>query len=337
MSRFFFPLSMPVLVVLLLSATFLAQSMNQARANPIVFSWLPVSPNADPPSIILKSPVQNQTYDTHDITLDFTVVKPQAWFVNASGLGQVWSGEITSVQYILDQNQTCGIPVTDDKIYQYFTVRGTLDFSENLTLSEGLHTLALSAEGKYYYMPPESWDANAHGGTLTPATNPSRGNSTQIFFIIDTVPPRIQISSMENDTYYSNDLPLTLAINEPVLAIRYSLDGKENVTITGNATIPDLSLGSHIITVYADDNAGHTGASETVCFTVAELEPPRAAPSLAPSFSPWTTQSPVPQAQDLPMELVYILGATVAAVTGVVVVHLKKRQSSNGSSLLVKA
>jgi predicted phage tail protein len=50
----------------------------------------------------------------------------------------------------------------------------------------------------------------------------------------------------------------------------YSLDGQDNVTITGNTTLSGLANGSHSITVYAKDEFENTGASASVTFTIAK-------------------------------------------------------------------
>jgi hypothetical protein len=46
------------------------------------------------------------------------------------------------------------------------------------------------------------------------------------------------------------------------------LDGQENVTINANATLTGLSEGDHNLTVYATDEAGNVGASETIYFSI---------------------------------------------------------------------
>jgi hypothetical protein len=51
------------------------------------------------------------------------------------------------------------------------------------------------------------------------------------------------------------------------------LDGKQNVTLSGNTTLPELSNGLHKITVYANDTFGNTGASETIAFNLSKPEP----------------------------------------------------------------
>jgi hypothetical protein len=62
-------------------------------------------------------------------------------------------------------------------------------------------------------------------------------------------------------------------VNESVSKVTYSLDGHENVTITGNTTLNGLSNGAHNVIVYAQDNAGNIGAFETIYFSISEPFP----------------------------------------------------------------
>jgi len=82
-------------------------------------------------------------------------------------------------------------------------------------------------------------------------------------------PPAISIVSPENKTYTVNSVSLSFTVSETTTWVKYSLDGQENVTITGDRTLPDLSDGVHSITVYAQDTDGQTGTS-TIYFTIAE-------------------------------------------------------------------
>ena len=67
---------------------------------------------------------------------------------------------------------------------------------------------------------------------------------------------------------------LNFTANEPVSQFTYSLDGQDNVTISGNSTLTDLPYGEHNVTVYATDEVGNTGASETIFFTIPEPPEP---------------------------------------------------------------
>ena len=72
---------------------------------------------------------------------------------------------------------------------------------------------------------------------------------------------------------FTSDVPLDFTVDQPVSQIKYSLDSKENVTITGNTTLTGLTNGYHNITVYATNEAGNTGTSETLSFNVEVPEP----------------------------------------------------------------
>jgi hypothetical protein len=83
-----------------------------------------------------------------------------------------------------------------------------------------------------------------------------------------TTPPKVSILSLENKTYSIASIPLNFTTNEPISQATYSLDGHENVTIAGNTTLTGLANGDHNVTVYATDEAGNIGASETIYFRV---------------------------------------------------------------------
>ena len=110
------------------------------------------------------------------------------------------------------------------------------------------------------------------------------GVSNMVYFTIVEVPapPVIIILSPGNTTYLSTSVDLKISISETTDWIGYSLDGAANVTITGDTTLPGLSIGSHNIIVYANDTDGLMGASDKVYFTIAE------APSPPPPGIDWT-------------------------------------------------
>jgi hypothetical protein len=81
------------------------------------------------------------------------------------------------------------------------------------------------------------------------------------------------ISPCENQTYNETSLSLVFTLDKQVNWTGYDLDGKDNVTIAGNTTLTGLGTGNHNVTVYATDEAGNVGASETIHFTVTEQKP----------------------------------------------------------------
>lgn len=85
---------------------------------------------------------------------------------------------------------------------------------------------------------------------------------------VDYVSPSILILSPENRTYDKSSIQLNFTANEPLSRITYSLDGEPQVTVTGNTTLTGLNNGKHSLTIYATDEAGNIGASNTVHFSV---------------------------------------------------------------------
>lgn len=88
-----------------------------------------------------------------------------------------------------------------------------------------------------------------------------------------TVPPKLEILSPENKTYIHNDIPLVLSMSRPTTWMGYSLDGRDNVTISGDTELLDLSEGNHSITVYITDTFGNTVSSKSVKFSVDTFSP----------------------------------------------------------------
>ena len=115
-------------------------------------------------------------------------------------------------------------------------------------LGDGTHLIKIRVAGEYY-----------GGGSYD-----CEGN---VSVIIDTIPPKVSILSIENKTYSADSIQLNFTTSEPISQSAYSLDGQENVTINGNTTLTGLSEGNHNLTVYATDKAGYVG-SETIYFRI---------------------------------------------------------------------
>ena len=102
-------------------------------------------------------------------------------------------------------------------------------------------------------------------------------NST--FYALETNPPVISVLSPVNQTYNESNVPLTFTVDKTVNWIGYSLDDEQNVTITGNTTVANVTNGLHSITVYANDTFGNIGASENITFQVQLPELPKPFPT----------------------------------------------------------
>jgi N-acetylneuraminic acid mutarotase len=129
----------------------------------------------------------------------------------------------------------------------------SLDYNPNVTIT-GETKLGNLANGPH---------------TIRVYANDSLGNmgvSNIVHFSIDTQGPQITIYSPQNQTYNSADVQVTFIVNE-YSTLAYSLDGKEQVPIIGNITLPAIPQGQHNLTIYAIDALGNS-ASKTVNFTI---------------------------------------------------------------------
>lgn len=133
----------------------------------------------------------------------------------------------------------------------------SLDNHTNVTVKEGSNTslvgLSQGAHSIILY-------GNDSQGNM--------GNSTMVYFSIDSIPPIIVIKMPQNQSYGSNDMELIFTLNKETKQLSYSLDGQKNITIVGNVTLPSLLNGSHRLTIYATDLVGNS-ASQTVYFNIA--------------------------------------------------------------------
>jgi hypothetical protein len=148
--------TLTLISALLFSAVSGAVLTRLASANPaplFPFPWN--DPVTTPPTIVVYSPVQNQTYNTIEVWLNFTIMKPEAWFPSGHlaehGYNNAVFGNVTSVYYIVDDGKRQNITVHDtDTLFTANSPR-TLNFSTLLTLTEGAHSLKVSLEADSYY------------------------------------------------------------------------------------------------------------------------------------------------------------------------------------------
>ena len=255
-----------------------------AKADPVglmdALDCYPRAPITTPPAIVVNSPVQNETIDSPHMWLNFTVIKPDAWFPSdvsdAFNYGEIF-GNVTSVYYVVDGGGRQNIPVHDlNTLFSNaeFQPR-TLSFSTTLNLTAGTHSVYVGVEADSYYWPyglnlPPS--PGIGFSNLIPSISVVSGGVEPVNFTVAL--PEPVIVSPESLTYNESSVPLAFTLGtSPISWVGYSLDGNDNVTVAGNTTLTDLSNGEHNITVYANDTFGNAAASQTVNFTVA-VPPP---------------------------------------------------------------
>ena len=259
-----------------------------------------------PPTIEIISP-QNTIYSTTSVDLTFTVNEETSWIAYSlddqnnitisddtilSGLSEGFhsvvifandtsdnTGKSNVVYFSVDTTPPTitilspgSTTYSTSQISLRFTVSEeaswigySLDDQNNITIS-GNTTISIASEGAHKVVVY----ANDTVGKM--------GKSNTIYFSIyfppiDTTPPTITITSPQETNYSTTDVALTFTIDESVLWTAYSLDDEDNVTITGNTALSDLSEGEHTIKIFATDTAGNTGSSNLVTFKV-DTTPP---------------------------------------------------------------
>jgi len=133
-------------------------------------------------------------------------------------------------------------------------------------IPEGQHSITIKARGIGTYMNEKELSYTLFFITST----------ATVSFTIDYTAPTVSVLSLADTTYNLSNVPLDFTVNEPVSQVAYSLDGKENITVYGNMTLAGLANGDHNLTIYAEDDAGNVGKSETIIFTIikeVELQP----------------------------------------------------------------
>jgi hypothetical protein len=246
-------LALTLILGLLISAITGTLLVSLGKADPYVYEYrgevLPKLVGATPPIITILSPKNNNTYGPN-ISLYFNISVGDTTIATTRGIREVY------YQGDWEQDRTCaGLYITE--------------FSCNLTVPEGKHKLTVWAneEGEYRENTGSASSIYQGRGVIAVYSFHITG-SISATFTVDTSSPNVSVLSVENKTYGTSEVPLDFTVNELFSQITYSLDGLDNVTVAGNATLTGLSDGEHNITVYATDIAGHTGVSETVYFSV---------------------------------------------------------------------
>ena len=298
-------LVLTIIFALIFSAVAGELLFNLGAANPAPLFAFFRDPVTTLPTIVMNSPVQNQIYNY--VWLNFSIIKTESWFaINVGGhadgspITETFVN-ITSVYCLVDGRLQI---IQFHDIDSLFDTSPTLalNFSTALPLAAGGHTVKVSCEATSYYL--RTLKSIYQGGydwansveSIQLCADSETVNFTKALFI--------EVNLPANKTFDTSNIPLNFTIDEPVSQAMYSLDGQENVTVFGNATLTDLSNGEHNVTVYAKDKAGNIGSSETMAFTISKPEP-------------------------FPTFLVAAISVPVVVVAGLLV-YLKKRPPKSG-------
>lgn len=245
-----------------------------------------------PPEWIILSPKNNTAYSPDNINLSFivksifdydyyyTIDTPiaETSIHEPAGQGKVF----VNATLISETPRT---EVSTLKTFQFtLELRDLSDGQHNLTLYHGYNELT--------------------GWRREPAS------ATTIFYVNSAAP---KITNLSINSQDSGNVLLDFTVDKATSWIGYSLDNQANVTVNGDVILKDLSTGFHHVTVYAEDEAGNKGASETLHFTVEEPESE-------------TSYSTVEEPELSPVTLALASTGAVSAIAAGLIVYIKKRK-----------
>jgi hypothetical protein len=226
------------------------------------------SPDSSEPSVALILQSGGPVYNVRNIAYAFTIVKPQTWTHNYLFSAQYFlDGRLVQVanqSSIEDPNNYADAPYHTPSSLgsQPLCLKGFIQ-----QIPDGNHTVTFTVTCVSYYYPLQ-WRSTYFWWDAPPEELHYNVSSSAIDFMVDATPPTVSVFSIENNNYTSSKIPLTFSSSETAGQLSYCLDGLENVIITGNTTLTDLSNGPHTLTVYATDTAGNTGSSDIINFTI---------------------------------------------------------------------
>jgi hypothetical protein len=215
-----------------------------AQANPyLYYEYVDPPAGATPLVISISSPKSNAVYDVNDIAITFDV-STQGTSLNTIYAVYFKASWMQDNVTVYKQNS--------------YSPEFPAFWSYNETfwdMPDGEYNVVITARG---------------GGGYAKGLTAYSFDMTTISVVNFTIatPPVVSIFSPKNGTYGSSEVPLNFAVDKSFSKIFYVLDYQDNITINGNATLTGLSNGVHNVTVYAWDEAGNIGSSETVTFIV---------------------------------------------------------------------
>lgn len=191
------------------------------------------------------------SFTVDSVTPLVTVISPtndsytidDVWFNISLNKDVDWCG------YSLDS--AANVSMQNDTTTHYYNL--------NNSMSEGSHDV------KFY--------CNTTGSGLI-------GNSSTVYFTVDTVKPTIDIISPINDTYYTSSVYYNVSINENTDWCAYSLNSVSNISMTkqNNTYFYYLNVtmteNYYTIVFSCNDSAGNMNSSDVLGFTVADFIPP---------------------------------------------------------------
>ncbi len=260
-----------LIMAFLITAAMTTQLVNLANANPYLdlpkFNYVPAPEGTEAPEISIQTPKNNTFQTSNNITLAFKVTIPKT-------NGDKSIDAVVELYYKTSWKPHETIVI--DKQMRIVAFASSISLSD---VPDGNQSVTIYVVGKGSYLTGSEIVDNLYKYFYYNSFN--RTGSSTVNFTVDTAAPDILFLTLENKTYTAPNVLLGFSVNEAFSQAAYSLDGEDNVTISGNSTVSGLTVGEHNVKIYAWDTVGNVGSSETVTFTVAEPEGVPTAPVAA--------------------------------------------------------
>ncbi len=150
-----------------------------------------------------------------------------------------------------------------DTLTNIDTVIAEINGTTNITLTKDGSTDYYN--NTYTFTPGSNW--------VTIIANDTAGNvkQTTVYLTIDATPPTIILTSPQNTTYSTTNIPLNIGSDETITTWKYDLNNGGNISFTPNISITGVE-GLNSITIHITDSSGNTN-STTYYFTVDTTAP----------------------------------------------------------------
>jgi hypothetical protein len=178
----------------------LASVINPVMANPVWTQYFPIEPVKTQPKIEFQSPIQSEIYSSQEIWLNFTITKPDSWYLYTEDVTDEQGNpsyfnlvNITSVGYTVDGKENIKLPISDvARFYESFP-NTRLNYSVRLSLSEGTHSVRVWYKADSFYPQTDyyslenqtqAWPAGTRNYYDSVLPAPLEGSSGLIYFSI---------------------------------------------------------------------------------------------------------------------------------------------------------
>jgi hypothetical protein len=203
------------------------------------------------------------------------------------------------------------VVINPHELHVMYTARGYVQLPE---LSEGSHTLTIAYQTDYKFSAVHTFIDTIHFTVDLAAPD----------VVLDATPPNITIQTPQTNQTYTGTVPLNVLLSEQTTPFTVKIDYNRTITLPAqNTTLTDLAVGTHSLSIKANDLVGNQGYSNRVRFYVTEPTP-TPMPTATPIEPTKPSQHPAGIAFDTGFSAVLVVGGLTAGLA--LAYFVKKRR-----------